>query len=168
LHDPLLVIENTSSKKSSEIFETSSPKRSLEILDNPSTRKRFLKALGNPRSKIIKIEDLETTRKQDLSEVFENGKKKFRCNFCEMVITTKQGVQQHIESRHYGVRYECSECQKTLTFRHDFRRHVERYHPDVPNVGYEMITIDPKKMFQIRFLKGILAWGDRHDTYVFL
>jgi DNA-directed RNA polymerase subunit M/transcription elongation factor TFIIS len=95
----------------------------------------------------IKIEPDEiAVQETDFSENFETGVRKYQCNFCNHICLTKCAISYHIESRHFGIRYECSECVEKFTTKYSVIDHITRLHENVDNVTFAKVTVDHNEM----------------------
>ena len=52
----------------------------------------------------------------------------FVCEQCNKKFASKQGMTEHIESVHEGIRHKCDFCDYTSSFRNNLNAHIRKKH----------------------------------------
>lgn len=52
----------------------------------------------------------------------------YSCKLCSKVFGSTGGCKRHMESVHFGVRYECPDCKKQMTGLGKLKRHIKTLH----------------------------------------
>ena len=62
----------------------------------------------------------------------KNEEKEYVCRECDKYLSSKQSLQNHIESIHKGIiKYQCSQCEKYFTQKGHLTSHVKNIHEDL-------------------------------------
>jgi len=93
-----------------------------------------------PETSNLKTEFTEQTNKRNTTNVSnrivtgdnQNNKERlFECNQCENQYATKEGLTNHIRSKHEGVRHDCNQCEQQFTQQSALSTHIKSKHDGV-------------------------------------
>ena len=77
----------------------------------------------------------------------------YLCNQCDFKAKRKTRLNEHIESKHYGVRKDCSQCGKLFVSRTSLYNHIKSHHQDLTDYlcNHDQCNFKAKRKKKLRY-----------------
>ena len=89
-------------------------------------------------------------------EVIHEGKREFKCNYCEKTFTSKSNLQIHEGALHTGVLpYKCDFCNKMFARKSQLSNHKENQHPGHAGPFFVVEDVDSVQVSEASFEENL-------------
>ena len=116
---------NGLSNANAEIDESNDTSH-LIYTDKNSSNESFAKEVREDEK--MKSSNIEYSSKNAFKR---NQSKKLKCDKCDKVYGKRNHLRQHIEAKHFGVRYSCEKCVYQATTQSSLNMHIKATHEGV-------------------------------------
>ena len=120
-------------EKSVEDYTTSFTLKEADIVESNDLTQQTV-STGNQISLLQCTQCYKTfTRKEGLRQHNQSVHEgiKYACSQCDFQAVRQDGLTQHIKSKHEGVNYACNQCDKKYSQQRDVTRHIKATHEGV-------------------------------------